>query len=205
LVYLAAAAAICWRPSQWLLERLAALAGGVIFTYPTEAFSVRLKMAFFAGFMVALPLILHQVWLFVARALEPRLRRLAVRLAAASYVLFIMGAGLALLVVVPAAMRFLLAFGGEQIRPLMTLGGYLGFITSLALAFGAVFQLPIALVLLNRLGVVSRLALRQRWRYIYVAAFVFAAVLTPGPDVFSQLALSVPTILIFELTLLTLD
>jgi len=107
-------------------------------------------------------------------------------------------------VVVPAAMKFLLAFGSDDIRPLMTLSGYLGFVTSLALAFGVVFQLPIGLVLLNRLGLVSRQALRSRWRFVYLGAFILAGVLTPGPDVFSQVALALPGIVIFELTLLTL-
>ena len=204
LAYWGAGSVLCYGWSGRLLAWLARRAGGVVFTMPTEAFMVRLKAAAFLGFLAFLPLILHQVWLFVARALNPGLRRLAFGLAAASYLLFALGASLALFVVIPAAMKFLLAFGSDDIRPLMTLSGYLGFVASLALAFGGVFQLPIVLVLLNRLGLVSRQTLRSRWRFVYLGAFVLAGVLTPGPDMFSQLALAVPSIIIYELTLLVL-
>ncbi|MDD5629560.1 MAG: twin-arginine translocase subunit TatC [Elusimicrobia bacterium] len=203
LCFWAAGTAVCWGISGRLLSWLARGVGGVVFTLPTEAFMVRLKAAAFTGLLAALPLILHQVWLFVARAFSPGLRRLAFVLAAASYLLFVLGAALAAFAVVPAAMRFLLAFGSDEIRPLMTLSGYLGFVAGLALAFGGVFQLPIVLILLNRMGVVSRRTLRERWRYVYLGAFVVAGVLTP-PDVFSQCALAVPAILVFELTLLAL-
>jgi sec-independent protein translocase protein TatC len=204
LLFWAAGTALCYGSSGRLLGWLARGAGGVVFTLPAEAFLVRLKAAAFLGFLAALPLILHQAWLFVARALSPALRRLSVALAAASYLLFALGAALALFAVVPAAMRFLLAFGSEDIRPLMTLSGYLGFAASLALAFGGVFQIPVVLVVFNRLGLVSRRALRERWRYVYLGAVVFSALLTPGPDMVSQLALAAPCLLIFELTMLVL-
>ncbi|MDD5656289.1 MAG: twin-arginine translocase subunit TatC [Elusimicrobia bacterium] len=202
---LGAASMLCYRASGWLLDRLAASAGGVVFTHPTEAFAIRIKAALFAGLLVSLPLILHQAWLFVARAFDARLRRLAPRLAAASYLLFLLGAAVAVFAVVPAAMRVLLAFGGEHVRPLMTLSGYLGFAAGLALSFGGVFQLPVVLILLNRMGVVGRRGLRERRRYVYLAAVAAAAVLTPGPDVVSQAALAVPILAIFELTLFFLD
>jgi len=204
LAYWGAGTVLCYGWSGRLLTWLARSAGGVVFTLPTEAFMVRLKAAAFTGLLAALPLILHQAWLFVARAFSPGLRRLALGLAAASYLLFALGAAIAMFVVVPSAMRFLLAFGSEEIRPLMTLSGYLGFVTGLALAFGAVFQMPIVMVLLNRMGIVSRRTLRSRWRFVYLGAFIVAGVLTPAPDAFSQIALAVPTILIFELTLLAL-
>ncbi len=205
LAYAAVGSALCYRWSGKLLGWLARGAGGVVFTLPAEAFLVRIKAAVCAGLILFLPLILHQVWLFVARALSPGLRRLAAVLAAVSYLLCLVGASLAVFVVVPAAMRFLLAFGSDDIRPLMTLSGYLGFVTSLALSFAGVFQLPIVLVLLNRLGIVTRQGLRRRWRYIYLLVFIVAGILSPSPDVFSQLALAVPAIVIFELTLLALS
>jgi len=204
LAYLGLGTVFCYGWSGRLLSWLARTAGGVVFTLPTEAFMVRLKAAACAGLVAVLPLILHQVWLFVARALDPGLRRLAVALAAASYFLFLLGASLAAFIVVPAAMRFLLAFGSDQIRPLMTLSGYLEFAVGLAFAFGAVFQLPVVLILLNRMGLVSRQGLASRRRYVYLLAFIVAAFLTPGPDVFSQVALAVPAVVVFELTLLAL-
>ncbi len=194
----------CYTWSASILSWMAKAAGGVVFTQPAEAFLTRIKTAAFLGFVAALPFILYQVWLFVARALSPRFRRLCFGLAAASYLLFLLGAGLAVFIVVPAAMRFFLAFGSAEIRPLMTLTGYLGFVVSLALSFGAVFQLPIVLVALNQMGLVSRRTLRSRWRYVYLLAFIVAAVLAP-PDAFSQVALAIPAIIVFELTLFFLN
>ena len=195
---------LCYAWSADILSWMAKTAGGVVFTRPTEAFMTRIKAAAFLGFVAALPFILHQAWLFVARAVSPKFGRLCLGLAAASYLLFLSGASLAVFVVVPAAMRFLLAFGREQIRPLMTLSGYIEFVVSLALSFGGVFQLPIVLVALNRMGLVSRKTLRNRWRYVYLFAFVAAAILAP-PDAFSQVALAIPAIIVFELTLLFLN
>ncbi|MFA6004065.1 MAG: twin-arginine translocase subunit TatC [Elusimicrobiota bacterium] len=204
-LYLLLGTALCYRWSGDLLSGLARNAGGVIFTYPTEAFMVRLKVALWVGALAALPLMLHQVWLFVARALPPELRRSGKFVVPASYLLFLAGAAAALLLVVPAAMRVLLAFGSDDIRPLMTLSGYLDFVTGMTLAFGGVFQLPVALYLLNRMGWVSRRALAQRRRYAYLLIFIAAALLTPGPDMFTQLALALPAGVVFELTLFLLD
>jgi len=205
LGYFAAGMALCYGWSGSLLSWLARGAGGVVFTYPTEAFMMRLKVAAWAGFLAALPLILHQAWLFVARAMNPGFRRLSLFLVPASYFLFLAGAAAAIFFVVPTAMRFLLAFGSEEVRPLMTLSGYLDFMSGLALSFGGVFQVPVALFVLNRAGWVTRRGLANRRRYVYLLTIVAAAILTPGPDVFSQAALAVPAVVIFELTLLALD
>lgn len=205
LLILAAGTVAAWTWSGELLSWLVRPAAPLYFSAPTDAFYTRLKAAVFGGFLLTLPLLLHQAWLFVARALPAEGRRLTARLLPASYVLFLGGAALAVLVVVPAAMRFLVAFGSDEIRPWLSLSSYLEFVTSLALAFGAAFQLPVLLVGLNRLGVVSRAGMSERRRYVYLGAVTAAALMTPGPDVISQLALFLPTVVLFELTLLALD
>lgn len=201
---LALGTGICYRWSGELLAWLARPAGTLYFNAPTDAFYTRVKAAVFAAVLLTAPLLLHQIWLFVARAVEPRLRAALWRLLPLSYLLFLGGASLGALVVVPAAMRFLLSFGSDEIRPLLTLSAYLEFVTSLSLAFGAVFQLPIVLFGLNRAGIVSRAVLSRHRRHIYVLSVAAAAFLTPGPDLFSQVALALPMVVLFELTLLTL-
>lgn len=206
LVILGVGMAACYPWSGDFLDWLArGAAGGVYFTAPTEAFMMRMKAAALLGAAATLPLLLHQVWLFVARALSPELRRALVRLLPLSYILFVLGASLAIFVVVPAAMKFLLSYGSADIQPLLTLAAYLQFVGSLALAFGLAFQLPIVLWGLNKAGLVSRQALARRRRYGYVAIFAAAAFMTPGPDIFSQLALAVPAVILFEVTLWTLS
>lgn len=204
LAVLAAGTAAAWSWSGELLSWLVRPAAPLYFSAPTDAFYTRLKVAVFGGFLLTLPLLLHQAWLFIARALPAEGRKTTLRLLPASYLLFIGGAALAVAVVVPAAMRFLLAFGSDEIRPWLALSSYLEFVTSLALAFGCAFQLPVVMVGLNRLGLVSRAALAGNRRYVYVGAVAAAALMTPGPDVLSQLALFLPTVLLFELTLLAL-
>lgn len=202
LAAVAFAAALIFGRSGALLSWLAGPAGGLVFLAPTEAFYTRLRVSAFAGLLAALPVVLWQAWMFIARALEPRWRSGLLRLVPISYALFLLGAALALFVVAPAAMRFLLSYGAEGVRPMLSLGAYLDFVLGLALAFGGVFQLPLLVVALNRIGVLSRRQLQDYRRHVYFLCFLGAALLTPGPDIVSQIALAVPAVLLFELSLL---
>lgn len=204
LIALGLGTAVAYHWSSFLLSWLARPAGGLVFTAPAEAFMTRLKVAAFAGFLLTLPILLTQAWLFVARAMKPEARRAALRLLPLSYLLFLFGVALALCVVVPTATRFLLSYGSEDIRPMMTLSAYMAFATQLSAAFGCVFQVPLVLLALGRLGVVNRSGCASRRPYIYLLAFIGAAFLSPGPDVFSQVALALPFVLLFELTLLVM-
>ena len=201
LLILGTGTLLTYRYSGLLLSWITRPAGSVVFTAPTEAFYTRLKLALYGGFVLTLPLILHQAWLFTARAISRRWRRTLLAMVPLSYLLFLFGASLCVFVVVPAAMRFLLSYGSEGVKPLMTLGAYLEFVTGLSLAFGAVFQLPLVLYALNRMGILQSRQLREYRRHIYLLCFIAAAFLTPGPDVVSQISLAVPAILLFEITL----
>lgn len=202
LVALLIGTAILWSWSGELLQWLARPVGALVFLGPTEAFFTRLKVALYGGFLLALPVILHQVWSFTACAIGSELRRGIALVLPASYLLFLAGVALAVGFVVPAAVRFLVSYGSELVRPQLAVGQYLDFVTTLSLAFGLVFQLPLALLFLERAGLVSRRWLAAKRRYMYFAGFAAAAMLTPGPDVVSQVALAVPTVLLFELSLL---
>ncbi|TBR24005.1 twin-arginine translocase subunit TatC [bacterium] len=204
LASVAVGTVVAWSWTGEALTWLARPVGGLVFLAPTEAFFVRFKLALFAGFMLALPVVVYQVWAFTARALGERVRRNISFLIPASYLLFIAGVLLAVLVVVPTAVKFLVAYGTENVKPLLSAGEYVAFVGSLAVAFGAVFQLPLVLILLERLGVVNRAALSRQRRVVYFAGFVAAAMMTPGPDVISQLALALPIALLFELSLLVM-
>lgn len=204
LLFLAAGAAFVFRWSDAFIDWLSRPVGHLIFVAPTEAFYTRLRIAVFGGFALTLPLQLHQVYLFVARALDRRWRATLLALVPASYALFVLGAGLCLYVVVPAAMKFLLSYGSDGLRPMLTLAAYLDFVTGLTLAFGAVFQLPLVLIALGRAGLVDRARLAAARRYVYLLCAAGGALLTPGPDPISQVALALPSIVLFELTLLVM-
>lgn len=204
LAAVAAGTAVAWSWSAEFLSWLARPAGGLVFLAPTEAFFTRFKVAMLGGFMLALPVVLHQAWGFTARALGARLRGLVNTILPVSYLLFVAGSLLAVVVVVPNAMRFLIAYGSDEVRPLLSVGAYVEFVTTLALAFGVVFQLPLVLVLLDRLGIVTRERLAAKRRVVYFVGVVAAAMLTPGPDIVSQVALAVPIAVLFELSLLAM-
>ncbi len=208
LVCLAAvlvASAAVYSFSDGLLRWLARPVGSLVFIGPAEAFMARLKVSVYGGLFLAAPLVLYEAWGFVADGLLDGERRCLRWILPSSYVLFALGAGLGLAAVVPAAARFLMAYGSEDIRPLLSVNAYLSFAGAVTLAFGGVFQLPLILAFLEKAGLVRVSDLAAHRRHAYLGSFVLGALLTPGPDVFSQLLLALPTVVLFELSLAVLS
>ena len=179
--------------------------GKLIYTDIFEAFFVNLKVAFFASIMLAFPVMAGQLWQFVAPGLYAKEKRAFLPFLLMTPVLFLGGAALAYYVAMPIALHFLLSYqgniGGVQQEALPAVGNYLNFVTKFMFGFGVAFLLPVLLMLLERAGIVTRHQLVKGRRYAIVAAFAVAAVLTP-PDVFSQLLLAVPLVLLYEMALI---
>lgn len=179
--------------------------GRLIYTKLYEAFFVELKVALFAGFCLAFPVIANQLWAFVAPGLYAREKKAFLPFLLATPVLFIAGAALAYYIVMPTAFRWFLGFegvtGGVPLEALPTAGDYLSLVMQFILAFGISFLLPILLLLLHKAGIVTREQLAGARRYVIVAIFSVAAILTP-PDPGSQLLLALPLLLLFEGSLL---
>jgi len=178
--------------------------GKLIYTKLYEAFFVEIKVAMFAAFFIAFPIISNQLWAFVAPGLYAKEKKAFLPFLLATPLLFGAGAALAYYIVMPTAFRFFLGFEGEvgglTQEALPAMGDYLSLVMQFILAFGVCFQLPVLLLLLNRAGIVSRKQLKGMRRYMVVGAFVLAAVLTP-PDVVSQLMLGIPLIMLYEVSL----
>lgn len=179
--------------------------GRLVYTRLYEAFFVEIKVALFAAFFVSFPIIANQLWAFVAPGLYAREKRAFLPFLIATPVLFAGGAALAYFVVMPTAFAWFIGFEGETAglpqEALPAMGEYLDLVMHFILAFGISFLLPVLLLLLNRAGLVSREQLKTARRYVIVAIFAIAAVVTP-PDVISQLILAIPLILLFEGSLL---
>lgn len=181
--------------------------GKLIYTKLYEAFFVEVRVAFFAAFFVAFPIIANQIWAFVAPGLYKKERGAFLPFLIATPVLFTLGGALAYYIVMPTAFTFFLGYqgdiGGIEQEALPAVGEYLSLVMHFILAFGIAFLLPVLLMLLERAGLVTRQQLANGRRYAILVAFVIAAVATP-PDVLSQFMLAVPLILLYELSLVAI-
>jgi sec-independent protein translocase protein TatC len=170
---------------------------------PADAFSAQLKVAVFLGIALAMPVILFHVWRFVTPGLTDTERRLVWPAVLAALALFVLGLGVGYLVL-PYALDFLLGFAEDWTNPTLTVDRYLGFVTTLLLAFGLVFEFPVVLVGLSRVGILSYSRLAAQRRYAVLIIVVLAVLLTPGGDVFSPLIMSGLMYLLFEGSLLVI-
>lgn len=198
ILCVACAAAYPWTSAAitWLAHPL----GQLIFSRPMEAFDTRLKISFYFGLAASFPFWLREVWVFAGPALGAGARQLLLRTVPAAYLLFFLGVALALFVVLPPATNFFLSFGNDSVKPLISIAEYVDFALRMAVSFGLAFQLPLAMMTLGRLGLASRQSLASWRRGVYFTAFVAGAVLT-SPEVFTQICLAVPLIVLFELGL----
>ena len=160
-------------------------------------FFVPVKVTLMAAFLLSLPHTLYQVWAFIAPALYQNEKRLVMPLVLSSVLLFFAGMAFAYFLVFPLVFTFLAGVTPVGVNMATDIDKYLSFILGMFVAFGATFEVPVVVVLLNRMGVVSLAQLRQARPYVIVGAFVLAAVITP-PDVISQVLLAVPLIVLYE-------
>ncbi|RYF59296.1 MAG: twin-arginine translocase subunit TatC [Comamonadaceae bacterium] len=164
-------------------------------------FMVPVKVTLMAAFVVALPVVLYQAWAFVAPGLYRHEKRLALPLIVSSTLLFIAGMAFCYFVVFRTVFHFIAGFAPQSITPAPDIEAYVSFVMTMFMAFGVTFEVPVAVVLLVRTGLVSLDKLKASRGYVVVGAFVIAAVVTP-PDVVSQFMLAVPLCLLFEVGLL---
>ena len=170
----------------------------MIATSVISPFLVPLKILLMAAFLIALPVVLYQVWAFVAPGLYSHEKRLVLPLVVASTLLFLIGVAFCYYFVFGQVFQFIQSFAPKSITAAPDIEAYLSFVLSMFLAFGVAFEVPIAVVVLARMGVVTIEKLKSFRGYFVVGAFVVAAIVTP-PDVVSQLALAIPMCLLYEL------
>ena len=169
----------------------------MIFTTPSEAFFTYMKVGLLAGVFVASPIVLYQIWLFVAPALYRREKRYAIPFIGSATLLFIGGAAFGYFIAVPTIFKFFMGFATDFIVPAPKLKETLSFSCMLLLTFGLSFELPLFLFFLTRVGVVKTETLARNRGYVIVGIFIVAAVLTP-PDVASQFMMAAPLVVLYE-------
>lgn len=199
---------IGWIVSDWGFAFLALpviLLGKTMFvtTTPMEPVLVKLKVSIIIGVVLALPVLMWQIWGFILPALKQNERKYLYLIVPSSIILFIGGAAFCFYLVVPVGIKYLLFAGSGAVpsTPLVTKTSYLSFILTFLLTFGLVFQMPIVLLVLIRLGVLSPRTLAKKRRWALFIIIILAAILAPTPDLFTQALMAVPMYLLFEISI----
>jgi len=199
---------ICYAFSQHLFDilskpllKMMPEGSSLIFTSVAEAFFTYMKVAFIAGIMVASPFVLYQIWAFVAPGLYRHEKQYVIPFVTAGSFFFVLGILFAYFVAIPVGFRFLLGYATDFIKPMPSMKEYLSFSIKFLLAFGLVFEFPVVLVLLARIGIVDAKTMARHRKYAILLIFIFAAVMTP-PDIISQLLMAIPLMGLYELSIL---
>lgn len=174
----------------------------LIFLAPAEAFWMHMKIALLTGLMLVLPVLLHQIWKFIAPGLLPREKRYALPFVILATMFFVFGLLFCFFFVLPFALKFLLTYKTENLKPMISVGNYVDFTSKFLLAFGLVFELPLAIAIAARMGLVTPQWLSKNRKYAILINFVIAAILTPTPDIFNQTLMALPMCLLYEVGIL---
>ena len=165
-----------------------------------ETFFTAMKVAFFGGFIISLPVIFWQLWLFLAPGLYDHEKKLVVPFVFFATLMFLLGAAFAYYIVVPVGFDFLIAFGNSVVSVLPSIGKYVGFFTKLLIGFGIAFELPVITFFLAKIGLVNDQMLKDFFRYAVVLIFIISAILTP-PDVISQVLMAAPLLILYGVSI----
>ena len=165
-----------------------------------ETFFTAMKVAFFGGFIISLPVIFWQLWLFLAPGLYDHEKKLVVPFVFFATLMFLLGASFAYYIVVPIGFDFLIAFGNSVVSVLPSIGKYVGFFTKLMIGFGIAFELPVITFFLAKIGIVNDQMLKDFFRYAVVLIFIVSAILTP-PDVISQVLMAAPLLILYGVSI----
>ncbi len=198
---------LCYALKEFLFDILAApllsmipKGGTLIFTSVAEAFFTYMKVSFIAGIILTSPFILYQIWAFVAPGLYQKEKKYVVPFILVGSLFFAMGVLFGYFVAIPVGFKFLLGYATDFIKPMPSMKEYLSFSIKFLLAFGLVFEFPVVLVLLSKIGVVNAKTLARQRKYAILLIFIFAAIMTP-PDFISQVLTALPMIGLYELSI----
>ena len=173
----------------------------MIFTGLPEAFFTYLKVSLLAGLIIALPVIFYEFWMFISPGLYRKERKFLIPVVLLSIIFFVIGASFGYFVVFPFGFKFFLGFSTESIKAMPSMKEYLGFASKMLLAFGLVFELPLVITFLSRMGIVSVDFLRKNRKYAILIIFTVSAILTP-PDVATQIMMAGPLMILFEISII---
>lgn len=194
------ASVISYNFADKIIYHLARPIGRLVFIQPAEAFVAYIKIAIFFGLFISFPIILYHILAFVIPGLKVNERKYLIYFIPFAALLFFAGAGFAYFIMIPFCVKFLLSYSSDWLQPMITIGGYISFFCMVILIFGAVFELPIVILFLTRLGIINSSFLRKNRKYAILIIFIIAAIFTP-PDVFSQIIMAIPLLILYEISI----
>ncbi|OGW36063.1 MAG: twin arginine-targeting protein translocase TatC [Nitrospirae bacterium GWC2_56_14] len=174
----------------------------LFFTTLTEPFMAHLKIAFVAGLILAVPIILLQIWKFISPGLMPRERRYTGYFVSFSTLFFAAGVLFCFFLLLPYAVPFLIGYKTEHLNPIIRIGEYIDFTLKFLLGAGAVFELPLIIILLSRMGILQPASLAKFRKFAFLISFVIGAIITPTPDAFNMTLMSLPIYILYEIGIL---
>ena len=180
-----------------IMHYLTVPVGKLYYMQPAEAFFTYIKIAVVVGFLLALPVIFYHVWRFFLPALTRAERLVLGIVVPVSVILFFLGLAFSFFLVFPAAIMFFKGFGNEELEALFSVNRYFEFVIMFVLPFGFVFELPLVITILGKLGFISSAFLRKYARIVIFLSFIIAAVISPTPDVFTQSMIALPMIVLY--------
>lgn len=205
IIYCIASILICsivsYNYSGKILYHLARPVGKLVFVRPVEAFMAHIKIAIFCGIFLSFPVVLYEIWAFVCPGLKLNERRYIVYFIPLSLLLFLAGCSFSYFIIIPFSIKFFIGYGTSWLEPMITVSNYISFFCIMILIFGVVFELPVVMLFLAKLGIVNPRMLRKNRKYAILIIFIAAAVLTPTPDVFTQVMMAVPLLILYEISI----
>lgn len=202
LVAVMIASCVCYAWAEEMIAFLTKDAGKLYYMSPAEAFFTYLKVSVFGGFLISIPVLVHQFWAFVVPALTNKEKKTFDIIVPVSVVLFFVGIAFSYFLVFPTAVAFFMGFSTDSLMPMFSVGQYLSFVISFVLPFGFVFELPMIVLVLAKMGFLTSEFLRSKRKIVLVGAFVVGAVISPTPDIFSQCMIAIPMILLYEASIM---
>jgi sec-independent protein translocase protein TatC len=174
----------------------------MVYTGLPEAFFTYIKVSLYAGIFVASPVVLYQVWKFISPGLFPKEKKFVAPFVITSTMLFIGGVCFGYFLVLPSAYKFFLEFTTDFLKPMLSMREYLTLTLKLLLAFGIIFEIPVFLFFMTKIGLVTPRKLAKTRRYAIVICFIVAAIITPTPDAFTQCMMAIPMVILYEVGIL---
>ncbi|MGA1841431.1 MAG: twin-arginine translocase subunit TatC [bacterium] len=203
IILLSVVFVICFYLSESILDIIREPIKGynLVFLSPTEAFFAHLKLGFFTALALTIPFILYHLWEFISPGLKIKEKKHTLPFVIFSTISFILGALFAYFLILPLGLRFLLTYKTNSLTPTITIGYYIGFTFRLILVFGIIFELPLIIFFLTKIGIVKPSMLTKNRKYAILIIFIVSAILTP-PDVVTQILMAVPLIFLYEISVI---